>query len=188
MNTNRIFPVTDEENMKSAAANGSLWAGIVFMDNDSNNLTTKDPHVQYKIRMDVDKVPISSDLKVSMWVPGPDADMYYDMRYHWGFVQLQDMIDNAIMKLHAVDDNIGIYLQQFPYPCFRRDNYNSGLYTTQLIQVALVFGFSLLVGLSVREFLWERESQNLQLMRLGGPLGEFSFNGGMGDVSLIIGC
>ena len=32
----------------------------------------------------------------------------------------------------------------------------------------MVFGYSLVVGLSVREFLWERESKNLQLMRIMG--------------------
>ena len=31
-----------------------------------------------------------------------------------------------------------------------------------------MFGYSLVVGLSVREFLWERESKNLQLMRIMG--------------------
>ena len=45
--------------------------------------------------MDVDSVPLSSDLKEKMWVPGPDGDMYYNMRYFWGFVQIQDMLDQA---------------------------------------------------------------------------------------------
>ena len=78
------------------------------------------------------------------------------------------MLDTAIMASQGLGDDLGVYLQQFPYPCYRRDNYNSGLFTTQLIQVALVFGYSLVVGLSVREFLWERESRNLQLMRIMG--------------------
>ena len=166
--TNRIQPVDGEEDMIEAAESGRLLAGITFLDSEAKNLTTSEKHIQYKIRMDVDKVPDSSKLKERLWVPGPDADMYYNMRYFWGFIQIQDMIDNAIMKLHNVQDSVGIFLQQSPYPCFRRDNYNSGLYTTQIIQVALVFGFSLVVGLSVREFIWERESQNLQLMRIMG--------------------
>ena len=166
--TNRITPAKDESDFVSAAENGTLLAGIVLMDRFANNLTSLDPHIQYKIRMDVDKVPITSSLKERMWVPGPDGDMYYNMRYFWGFIQVQDMLDNAIMEAHQLKDSIGVYLQQFPYPCFRRDNFNSGLYTAQLIQVTLVFGYSLVVGLSVREFLWERESKNIQLMRIMG--------------------
>ena len=168
--TNRIFPVEDEDQIVSAAASASdkVLGGIVLMDNSTNILETLDHHIQYKIRMDVDRVPLSSSLKESMWVPGPDGDMYYNMRYFWGFIQIQDILDSAIMKTHGIQDTLGVYLQQFPYPCFRRDNFNSGMYTTQLIQVALVFGYSLIVGLSVREFLVERETQNLQLMRIMG--------------------
>ena len=29
----------------------------------------------------------------------------------------------------------GVFLQQFPYPCFQRNNFLSGLYTIQLMQV-----------------------------------------------------
>ena len=166
--TNRVRGVDSEELIIEAAANGSLLAGIVLMNGETENLTTLDSHVQYKIRMDVDKVPMSSSLKEKLWVPGPDADMYYNMRYFWGFIQIQDMLDTAIMQAHGIVDNIGVYLQQFPYPCFRRDNYNSGLYTTQLLQVALIFGYALVVALSVRDFLWERESKNIQMMRIMG--------------------
>ena len=117
--------------------------------------------------MDVDSVPLSSDLKEKMWVPGPDGDMYYNMRYFWGFVQIQDMLDQAIIQSQG-HSPVGVYLQQFPYPCFKRDNYNSGLYTAQIIPVALIFGFSLIVAISVRDNVWEKESQNIQLMRVMG--------------------
>ena len=168
--TNRIVPVPSEAAIINAASseNTRLLAGIMMMDNSTRELRTLDTHIQYKIRMDVDKVPLSSSIREAMWVPGPDGDMFYNMRYFWGFIQIQDMLDNAIMVSQGLGDNLGVYLQQFPYPCYRRDNFNSGLFTTQLIQVALVFGYSLVVGLSVREFLWERESRNLQLMRIMG--------------------
>ena len=168
--TNRIVPVSSEAAIISAASSEDtrLLAGIVLMDNSTRELRSLDTHIQYKIRMDVDKVPLSSSLREAMWVPGPDGDMFYNMRYFWGFIQIQDLLDTAIMVSLGLGDNLGVYLQQFPYPCYRRDNFNSGLFTTQLIQVALVFGYSLVVGLSVREFLWERESRNLQLMRIMG--------------------
>jgi ATP-binding cassette subfamily A (ABC1) protein 3 len=73
-----------------------------------------------------------------------------------------------------------VYLQQFPYPCFHRDNFLSGLYTVQLLQVLrrnffsvhsqvmLVFGFSVVVAIAVREFIWERESRNSQIIQVMG--------------------
>jgi hypothetical protein len=51
--------------------------------------------------MGVDSVPLSSDLKEKMWVPGPDGDMFYNMRYFWGFTQLQDIVDNAVIELQG---------------------------------------------------------------------------------------
>ena len=117
--------------------------------------------------MSVDSVPPSSQLRERMWVPGPDGDMYYNLRYFWGFTQIQDMLDTAIIESHATLTS-GVYLQQFPYPCFKRDNYNSGLYTAQIIPVALIFGFSLIVAISVRDNVWEKESENIQLMRVMG--------------------
>merc|ERR1719391_21671 len=75
-----------------------------------------------------------------MWVPGPDGDMFHDMRYFWGFVQLQDMVDNAIIEMKTdTDVQDGVFLQQFPYPCFQRNNFLSGLYTIQLLQVMGVY-------------------------------------------------
>ena len=137
--TNRIFPVASEQAIVTAASdeNLRLLAGIVLMDNATQELTTLDPHIQYKIRMDVDRVPLSSSLREVMWVPGPDGDMYYNMRYFWGFLQVQDMLDTAIMVSQGLGDGRGVYTQQFPYPCYTRDNYNSGLFTTQLIQAGI---------------------------------------------------
>ena len=57
------------------------------------------------------------------------------------FHSLQDMIDNAIIGLQSgKSPEDGVYLQQFPYPCFKRDNYLSGIYTAQLLQVVLGVG------------------------------------------------
>ena len=126
-------------------------------------------HVKYKIRMSYDSVPITSALKERLWVPGPEGDFFYNMRYFWGFTQIQDLIDNAIIELHSgsKSDDI-VQLQQFPYPCFMRDNFLSGLYTAQILQVGLIFGFSILVSTFVREFIWERESKNGQLLEVMG--------------------
>ena len=126
-------------------------------------------HIEYKIRMSYDSVPITSALKERLWVPGPEGDFFYNMRYFWGFTQIQDLIDNAIIELQSGSKpNDIVQLQQFPYPCFMRDNFLSGLYTAQILQVGLIFGFSILVSTFVREFIWERESKNGQLLEVMG--------------------
>ena len=62
------------------------------------------------------------------WVPGPERSYIDDLKYARGFLQLQDIIDRAILKQlqddlgSAIDaEDIGVYTQQFPYPCFTRD-------------------------------------------------------------------
>jgi hypothetical protein len=82
------------------------------------------------------KVYKSFNLKISnsFWVPGPEANFLENMRYFRGFVQLQDIIDNAVIHV-AKDATIrqkreakpedaqkwALYTQQMPYPCYRKD-------------------------------------------------------------------
>ena len=68
--------------------------------------------------------------------------MIVDLKYLRGFTQLQDMIDRAFLRLQEENvamitqtrkkreidsnsitniDDIGVYTQEFPYPCFIRD-------------------------------------------------------------------
>ena len=124
---------------------------------------------------------LSSHSKSNFSISITQTDRFDNMRYFWGFVQLQDMLDNAIieMKTDSVSLGIallivklvfdcemadslvkahfwslivqvvqdGVFLQQFPYPCFQRNNFLSGLYTIQLLQV-LMFGPTILAPTS----------------------------------------
>lgn len=64
-------------------------------------------------------------------MPGPDDNYFLDLKYLRGFLQVQDIIDSAIIN-HNIDklgiaqeenviSNVGVYTQQQPYPCFQRD-------------------------------------------------------------------
>ncbi len=57
------------------------------------------------------------------WTPGSRSSAPNDLKYlYYGFAFLQDMIENAFIQLTlniSVPD--GLFLQQFPYPCFRYD-------------------------------------------------------------------
>ena len=69
---------------------------------------------------------VTSDFR--LWRPGPENDPYLDMKYLRGFVPLQDLIDDAIIKLQMHSQTMQkplpkykVNLQQIPYPCFNDD-------------------------------------------------------------------
>ena len=52
----------------------------------------------------------------------PEDSFAEDMRYFRGFVQLQSLIDNGIIRLQTGCDEIPVMdTQQFPYPCYQPD-------------------------------------------------------------------
>ena len=59
------------------------------------------------------------------WYPNPESNFAEYMRYLRGFVQLQDMVDRAIISLQTGENDTmpGIYLNQFPFPCHNQDQY-----------------------------------------------------------------
>lgn len=53
------------------------------------------------------------------------------MRYFRGFIQIQDMIERAIIKLQAGETevtNIPVQLQQMPAQCYMSDDYMGNIY------------------------------------------------------------
>lgn len=52
--------------------------------------------------------------------PGPRRRPAIDLKYiTFGFAYLQDLVEQAIISLHTGwVNNTGVYLQQFPYPCY----------------------------------------------------------------------
>lgn len=61
--------------------------------------TSTDTNFAYKIRMDIDNTPITSENRNRFWFPGPMSSFAMDMRYHRGFVQLQHSVDQAIIRV-----------------------------------------------------------------------------------------
>ncbi|XP_077295460.1 lipid droplet defective [Arctopsyche grandis] len=178
---NRFVPMNSEKTLEERAARlmeaNEFSAGIVFMDTDNNTNT----NIQYKIRMDIDNVPSTSRLKNRFWMPGPNGNFLENLRYFRGFVQLQDMIDQAIIissqsKNHSNLERIrrdamnngvskwGIHTQQMPYPCYIQDEFKTILYESQALVIAFFFSLILVVASVVRHLVWERESGNTSLM------------------------
>lgn len=53
-----------------------------------------------------------------------------------------------------------VYTKQFPYPKYRKDNFVTGLYLAQSIQLAFFFALIIQVSSAVRYRIWMRESGN----------------------------
>lgn len=101
-------------------------AGVVFLDDASSNRTRRSldyelpDNITYKIRMDVDYVPSTLRMKTQFWIPGPESSFLEHLRYLRGFIQLQDSVDRAIVKMKARRDlDWRTVTQQMPYPCWK---------------------------------------------------------------------
>ena len=58
-----------------------------------------------------------------LWMPYAKDDFANDLRYMRGFIQLQDMVENAILQLQTDGsyNTTGVLMQQMPFPCHRED-------------------------------------------------------------------
>nr|XP_037871414.1 uncharacterized protein LOC101740576 isoform X2 [Bombyx mori] len=177
-NMNRFKPSTDEEGMTIEAARLSqldeFSAGIVFMNTKQQNGSLS--NVEYKIRMDYENVPATRWTKNYLWIPGPESSFVEEMRYFRGFVQIQDMIDRAVIQLSRkrhkrdADDEVdwAMYTQQEPYPCYRKDLFQTSLYESQALIVAFFFSLVFTVASAIRFIVSDKESGNTMLMYVMG--------------------
>lgn len=94
----RFVSVSSEAEMEKLAyelnEKKMFYSGIFF--NNVSKVTDKE--YSYKIRMDVDNIPITLENRNRFWFPGPSANFELDMKYHRGFIQLQYSLDKAIIK------------------------------------------------------------------------------------------
>ncbi|KAM9761903.1 phospholipid-transporting ATPase ABCA1 isoform 1-T1 [Menidia menidia] len=144
-----------------------FWAGVVFMLPNTSS-TELPPHVTYKIRMDIDDVTRTNKIKDRFWDPGPSADPFSDMRYIWGgFVYIQDLVERAVNTiLTGVKQNIGIYIQQMPYPCYVDDVFLRVLNRSLPLFMTLAWIYS--VAMIIKGVVYEKEARLKETMRIMG--------------------
>lgn len=128
---NRTIGFSTEEEVEEAAGRlidtNEFLAGVIFMDDASSGPAKRSldhglpDNITYKIRMDVDYVPSTTRLKNQFWIPGPEASFIEHLRYLRGFIQLQDSVDRAIVKVKTrrYDLDWRTVTQQMPYPCWK---------------------------------------------------------------------
>lgn len=92
----RFVPVNSEMELEEKAVALSdkklFYAGIYFTSDGKTNESS------YKLRMEVDNSPKTIENKQRFWFPGPEGGFSLDMRYHRGFISMQNSIDIAIIK------------------------------------------------------------------------------------------
>lgn len=126
---NRMRGFATERELEIAASRlvdtNEFLAGVIFLPDASSRAKRSLDHelpdnITYKIRMDVDYVPSTRRMKTQFWIPGPESSFIEHLRYLRGFIQLQDSIDRAIIKVKGRRDfNWKTITQQMPYPCWK---------------------------------------------------------------------
>ncbi|XP_036935188.1 retinal-specific phospholipid-transporting ATPase ABCA4a isoform X3 [Acanthopagrus latus] len=167
----KFVPLPDEDTVTYRALDlledSKFWAGLVFV-NIFPWSTKVPPHVQFKIRMDIDAVERTNKVKDRYWDPGPRADPMDDFRYVWGgFAYLQDIIEHGIIKTQTGKEwPLGVYLQQMPYPCYVDDLFMLTLNRCFPIFMVLAWVYS--VSMIVKSIVLEKELRLKETLKAMG--------------------
>lgn len=180
--SDRFKGYASEQELEEAAlkqkSNDELLAGIIFGKITSSDrrkkrqsASTIPPHIHYKIRMDIDNVARTNRLKYRLWRPEPLDDFFVDMRYFRGFIQLQDMVEDAIIRTHIGDDfkRPAVITQQIPFPCHIQDKFVNTI-AGYLLPVILTFSWIAGISVAVYNLVYDRErgqEETLHAMGLG---------------------
>ncbi|CAF1416980.1 unnamed protein product [Rotaria magnacalcarata] len=164
------------ERAKELHRNRMVIAGIVFPNLNSSNPNANflPPHLHVKIRMDVDSVRTTEQLASWLFFPGPENDYFREMHYLRGFIQLQDLVERAIIDLHFEDtgkntSNPVVYMQLMPYPCYRGDPGKESSYVNYFILPILgTLMWTATLGVSIKNLMRERERNVEQTMKIMG--------------------
>lgn len=117
---NRFVGVETEKEMEDMAKSLNdkklFYAGVFFGNNGYDN----NKEFSYKLRMDSDNTPVTLENRNRFWFPGPNANFELDMRYHRGFIQIQHILDQAIIK--TVVDEVNAARQEVWYRTTTTEN------------------------------------------------------------------
>ncbi|XP_051930370.1 phospholipid-transporting ATPase ABCA1 [Hippocampus zosterae] len=168
---NKMEGLTSEDQLVGRALelveDGQFWAGVVF-DPPNSSAAELPSNVNYKIRMDIDDVTRTDNIQDRFWKPGPAADPINDMRYiQGGFVYVQDLVEKAVSRIMTkAQQNIGLYLQQMPYPCFVDDIFLRVLNRTLPLLLTLAWIYS--VAVIIKAVVYEKEARLKETMKIMG--------------------
>ncbi|XP_076034890.1 uncharacterized protein LOC143021347 [Oratosquilla oratoria] len=166
------------EMVEDAARRKEFLAGIVFEINQKGSLALP-KNISYRLRFDYDNSPNTAHLLPLFWRPGPYNRVAQNMRYHRGFVQLQQLLDDAIIKEQLVErtGSLGhtpsyvVETKQQPYPCHAQDRFLEGLNDSPVLATLFSFvAFTAFIMFLIKDRVQEKESKNQQLQEVMGKL------------------
>ncbi|XP_014775872.1 uncharacterized protein LOC106873159 [Octopus bimaculoides] len=183
------FDELEKEALNLSKSNEFL-AAIIFLDTeemeDEENRRSKretkpkiPKHIKYEIRMNVDYIPMTRKLREQYWRPRPEDNLATEMKYLQGFIQLQDMIDKAIIESHMEEfgANVsipGVHLKQFPYPCHMKDEYLH-IVSSYLLPIMMTLAWLASLGLGIRNIVQDRAEGQEEALRVMGMYGIISW-------------
>lgn len=168
---------------RKLSRNHEFLAAIVFINemanrtsnqlvNEHDDIKISDfPHnIEYKIRTDVAHGPGTKMIKDRFWEPGPRGNHMTDFGYLRGFIQIQEMVDRAIISLMTnrtqLDFDPAVHLQQFPYACFQLDRF--GNYIRALMPMIGTVAWIFLIAFLIRDNVLQRELHLEEFLRVAG--------------------
>eukprot|EP00918_Siedleckia_nematoides_P057595 GHVU01125596.1.p1 GENE.GHVU01125596.1~~GHVU01125596.1.p1 ORF type:complete len:1296 (-),score=180.93 GHVU01125596.1:585-4472(-) len=144
--------------------NVTVFASVVFSNIKAN--ASLPPHVIYKIRQNASFTQNTKFVRPQYWYPGPKAWGYN--YYQFGFAWIQDIIERAIINIHAGREVVepGGYLHQFPYPCFMSDQF---LFMIEhVMPLCLTISWVYTVAMLVQSIVYEKEQGLKEVMKIMG--------------------
>ncbi|XP_052766846.1 uncharacterized protein LOC128207750 isoform X2 [Mya arenaria] len=178
---NRFIGYESESEMEKAAIrlnrDNELMAGLVFKVSDSGSRkkrqsNTVPPHITYTIRMDLDNVPRTDRITDRMWRPQPEDHFFNEMRYFRGFLQLQDIVDSALISFFAEEWGMDftppkVTTQQFPFPCHTLDTFVNTI-AGYLLPVMMTVSWIAGIAVAVYNLVYDRERGQEETLNIMG--------------------
>lgn len=145
-----------------------FWAAIEFtgMGLNTTEMPTK---VEYKIRMDVDKVDSTKKVRDRYPKPGPRRNPWQLKYFMYGFVYIQDMLEHAVIRMQtgtSETTDVGIVAQQFPYPCYTEDKFIYAI--SRMLPLFMILAWILSTAMLCKSIVYEKERRLKEVMKIMG--------------------
>ena len=188
--TDRFIALNNEKDLERTATqlfkNATFLIGFVF-ENTQPGDTVLPEDFSVKLRMNVNNVPETNLPRPWLWIPGPADNLFMDLRYMRGFVQIQNLLERAIITTineekamnaknkgtrtaASYDDKEFpiVYLQQFPYPKYRAEDVTSSYINYFILPIIVTLMWSGNIGLAIRNLIKEKEKFIEETMKAMG--------------------
>ncbi|XP_060560202.1 phospholipid-transporting ATPase ABCA1-like [Ruditapes philippinarum] len=148
--------------------NDLFWAAIEFPGMDEST-TVMPKNLQYKIRMDVDKVDSTKRVRDRYPRPGPRRQPWHLKYFMYGFAYIQDMLEHAVIKIQTgitVTSDVGIIAQQFPYPCYTEDKFIYAI--SRMLPLFMILAWILTTAMLCKSIVYEKDRRLKEVMKIMG--------------------